>query len=162
MAYANTRQDMFDCDGDFANLSRDANHLWLVLCATPLGGMAGFIEKKNYSVLARQSKMPLEDVEAAMREVIENGSVIENGEYVWVRTRVKHRCNSDGWRKGAWKESMSFYGKCPDLAALCIATHGLTEDGKKQSAEQIANNLKRLSKVPKHGPDGLLQIKGDE
>lgn len=151
MAYGNTLQSMLDTDGDFARLSKDGKLLWHTICVTSLGGKAGFIARKDFAILARQAGLTEAELEAAIDECIANQSVIANGEYIWIRTRVKHRCNSKGWRTAAYKESLEFVSKCPALAEMCIAVHGLTLSGERLSPEVIAANVKRLGT-----PDEIL------
>lgn len=154
MAYGNVLQSMLDTDGDFARLSKSAKLLWFTICATALGGKAGFIAKRDFTILARQSGLDESEVETAMAECIANGSVIQDGDHVWIRNRIKHRCNSTGWRQAAYREATEFAAKSPALSALCIATHGLSSSGIKMPANQ--------SKVPAFGADGKLLIKEQE
>ena len=128
MAHSNVVQTILDNDGEFQQLSADQQHIWLVLCVTLLGGKSGLIQRSALSILARQSKRDIEIIQNALDQFIVFGWVDKDEDgNIWIRQRVKHRCNSGYWKWGAFIEAREFASKSASLSAKCIALHKLDQ-----------------------------------
>ena len=110
-------------DDEFLALSADFKHVWLTLVISPLGGRCG-IFKGGILVLSQQTTRDVELVCSALESFINLGWIIRDGEYLWIRSRIKHRAWNANWKTGALNEARSLLASTP-LARRCLEYYGV-------------------------------------
>lgn len=117
--FAAVSLDLLD-DEEFLSLSNpDFMHVWLTIIVWRKGGKCGIFKLAGTSLLVFHTRRPPEVISAALAEFEALGWIERDGDYIWIRSRIKHRRHNQNWFVGALKEAESFREKTA-LGQRCI------------------------------------------
>jgi hypothetical protein len=128
-------------DDEYLSLPPEQRGIWLTLCTSPIGGRTG-IFKGGVAVLVGQTGWPAETITDALAAFEQLGWIVRDGDYTWVRNRIKHRGWNIHWRNNAFIDVEALIAKTP-LAAQCLEYYA---EQRARDKEVLANPKRSTAK----------------
>lgn len=105
-------------DDEYLELRAEFQLIWLTMIISRAGGKCG-IYKFGFHALESKCGYSREVITDALNEFGRLGWVERDGDYIWIRSRIKHRSYNNAWFQGALAEARSMLDKTA-LAQRCI------------------------------------------
>lgn len=104
--------NMIAGDEEFRSLPIMQRYLWYSLLNCPLPQRSGLF-KGGLHLLAGYSDLPLDEVKQGLAKFEELGWIVRDGDYRWIRNRIKYSNQSPQWLYPAYGEAYALLKKTP-------------------------------------------------